>query len=84
MGQSLPSISGDELIRILEKDGWIAGRRTTHGIMMTKKFPDRIRVTIVPTKDKAMPEGTLAAILGSKQTCIGREGLLNLLDMQKK
>jgi predicted RNA binding protein YcfA (HicA-like mRNA interferase family) len=84
MGQSLPSISGHELIRVLETDGWIAGRRTTHGIMMTKKFPDRTRVTIIPTKDKAMPEGTLAAILGPKQTCIGREGFLALLGKKSK
>jgi predicted RNA binding protein YcfA (HicA-like mRNA interferase family) len=79
MGESLPGISGVELIKLLKDDGWSEGRRTTHGIQLSKRFGDRVRVTIVPTKHKAMPSGTLAAILGPKQTGIGREGLLTLL-----
>ncbi|MFI5200883.1 MAG: hypothetical protein ACHQNE_00665 [Candidatus Kapaibacterium sp.] len=79
MAEELPSISGNELIGILRGDGWIEGRRTTHGIMLTKRFADRTRVTIVPTKHKAMPHGSLSAILGPKQTGLGREGLLALI-----
>ena len=78
MGDSLPQISGYDLIKLLEKDGWTAGTRSTHGVKLSKKFPDRIRVTIIPTKHKAMPAGTLSAILGSKQTGIGRDGFLEL------
>ncbi len=82
MGESLPGISGTELIKVLKKDGWIEGRRTTHGVQLTKVFGDRTRVTIVPTKDKHMPNGTLAAILGPKQTGIGREGLLTMMRLK--
>ena len=79
MGESLPGISGTDLIKLLKKDGWKEGRRTTHGIQLTKAFGDRTRVTIVPTKDRHMPNGTLAAILGPKQTGIGRDAFLTLL-----
>jgi predicted RNA binding protein YcfA (HicA-like mRNA interferase family) len=80
MGQSLPAISGTELVKLLEKDGWVANGRTTHGVKMVKKFPDRNRITIIPTKDKRMPDGTLAAILSSKQTGLLREGFLKLCE----
>jgi predicted RNA binding protein YcfA (HicA-like mRNA interferase family) len=76
MGQALPSISGDDLIKLLEKNGWLVGKRANHGIKMSQKIDGKMRVTIIPTKHKAMPEGTLAAILGPKQTGIGRDGFL--------
>ncbi len=79
MGESLPGISGTDLIKLLKANGWKEGRRTTHGIQLTKLVGDRTRVTIVPTKDKHMPNGTLAAILGMKQTGIGREGFLEMM-----
>jgi len=78
MSADLPAISPTELIKILEKNGWKSGRRTNHGISMTKFVEGRNLVTIIPTKDKSMPAGTLSAILGSKQTQIGREGFLKL------
>ena len=78
MGQSLPSVSGEELIQLLEKDGWVQGRRTTHGISMSKVVNGERKVTTIPTKSKVMPEGTLMAILGSKQTGLMRKGFIDL------
>lgn len=40
----------------------------------------RIRVTVVPDKRSSLPPGTLAAILGPKQTDLGRDGLAALID----
>lgn len=77
---SLPAISGKKLIKLLAKDGWINKRKTTHGISLYKKHKDRTRVTIIPNKSDDLPKGTLSAILGPKQTNIGREGLEELID----
>jgi len=75
----LPAISGKKLIDLLKKDGWIEGRRATHGLALTKKFKDKVRVAIIPTKGKSLPTGTLMAILSDKQTGLGKEGLLELI-----
>ena len=44
------SISGRELMRLLERDGWIRGGRRTHGVFYSKQFPgeSRPRSTVVP------------------------------------
>lgn len=75
----LPAISGKKLVNLLKKDGWIEGRRATHGLTLTKKFKDKTRVTFIPTKGKSLPKGTLMAILGDKQTGLGKEGLFELI-----
>ncbi len=76
----LPAITGNELIKLLEKDDWKVMRKANHGVNMTKKFHDRNRVTIVPTSNKSLPRGTLMDILGKKQTTISRNGLLKLIE----
>ena len=76
----LSPLSGRKLIKLLEKDGWIVKRRARHGVAMAKKFPDRTRVTIVPDTNALLDDGTLAAILGPKQTDIGKAGLVNLIN----
>lgn len=69
-------ISGKQLARLLERDGWTARRRSTHGIFYTKRSEDGImRHTVVPDKSDPLPTGTLGEILGPKQTGIGRDGL---------
>jgi hypothetical protein len=68
-------------MRLLRLDGWEAGRKSTHGVVHTKQFDDgRTRVTVVPDKRRPLAPGTLLAILGDRQTGIGRQGLLNLID----
>jgi predicted RNA binding protein YcfA (HicA-like mRNA interferase family) len=80
MSAGLPALSGPELIKLLKKDGWQERGMATHGIALTKAFPNgRTRTTIVPVKTRSLPVGTLRAILSEKQTGLGREGLLELL-----
>ncbi|MFQ5864557.1 MAG: type II toxin-antitoxin system HicA family toxin [bacterium] len=71
----LPAITGNELLKLLSKDGWKVSREATHGRTLTKEFPDRTRVTFIPETNESLPKGTLSAILGTKQTAIGRKGL---------
>ena len=84
MADALPAITGRQLIRLLILDGWEEGRRTNHGRSLHKTFPDgRTRVTLVPDKRTPLPIGTLATILGPKQSCIGRDGLAALIANHK-
>lgn len=76
----LPAVSGKKLIRLLKKDGWAQKRRTKHGVSLAKSFGDRTRVTVVPDTRASLDEGTLGAILGPKQTGIGKRGLLGLVN----
>lgn len=73
-------LSGRQLIKLLVKDGWSIGRRAKHGTTLTKSFGDRTKVTFVPDTRASLPLGTLMAILGFKQTGIGRRGLIDLID----
>jgi predicted RNA binding protein YcfA (HicA-like mRNA interferase family) len=78
--KTIASLNGFELIKLLKKDGWVKHRQTTHGMALRKRVDDRTRVTIVPKTRAALPIGTLMAILGEKQTSLGRSGLLKLLN----
>lgn len=42
-----------------------------------------MRLTIIPDKKSVLPDGTLANILGVKQSAIGREGLLEMVQRHK-
>lgn len=76
---AIPAISGRQLSKLLQKDTWKVGRKAKHGRTLTKVFPDRTRVTFIPDTNASLDPGTLAAILGPKQTGIGRKGLLSLI-----
>jgi predicted RNA binding protein YcfA (HicA-like mRNA interferase family) len=76
----LPAISGKQLIKVLTSAGWKVGLRTTHGVSLTKSVSDRTLVTAIPDTSEALPEGTLGAILGVKQTKLGKRGLLELVN----
>jgi len=82
MSPELPSISGRELIRLLEQDGWENKRYANHGKSLAKYFPraNRIKVTVVPYSTRDLPQGTLSAILSTKQTGLLRRGLLRLIE----
>ena len=75
-----PSVKGKQLIRLLQKDGWIVKRNANHGVSLSKAHSDRTRVTVIPNTTASLPDGTLGAILGPKQTCIGKQGLLALIN----
>lgn len=76
----LPAINGKKLIKLLQKDGWLIRGRATHGVALSKAFDDRTRVTVIPDTSASLDEGTLAAILGPKQTNIGKTGVLALVN----
>ena len=78
------NISGRELMRLLESDGWNRGGRRNHGVFYHKQFPEeeRSRSTVIPDKSTPLPNGTLGAILSLKQTGIGQVGLQYLIDAQ--
>lgn len=76
---SLPAVSGNQLIRLLKKDGWQEGRYATHGRTMTKFIGNQTLVTFIPEKNDSLPKGTLSDILGPKQTKIGKKGLASLI-----
>lgn len=76
----LPNLSGKKLIKLLEKDGWVVKRKARHGVALTKRSSDRTRVTVVPDSSAILDDGTLGAIVGHKQTDIGKEGLLALIN----
>ena len=76
----VPALTGEQLVSLLEKDGWKVGRRATHGLTLTKHVGDRTLVTVVPTSSDTIPSGTLSDVLGPLQTRIGKRGLLALIN----
>jgi predicted RNA binding protein YcfA (HicA-like mRNA interferase family) len=77
---SIPALTGKQLIKLLKSAGWSLGRHSRHGLTLTKKIADQTFVTFVPDTSESLPKGTLQAILGVKQTRIGKKGLLDLLN----
>ena len=77
--RKLPTITGDQLVALLMKDGWKNCGQKTHGIGLTKKVGDRNLVTVIPI-NRELVDWVLSAILGTKQTCIGKKGLLELVN----
>jgi len=84
MAGGQPAISGVRLAKLLESDGWTKGRECPHGTAYSKMYSDGIRITTIPRRRKSLAPTTLADILGHKQTCLGRRGLLRLLAKKKK
>jgi predicted RNA binding protein YcfA (HicA-like mRNA interferase family) len=76
----LPALSGRQLMELLQKDGWKSHGQARHGVTLKKHVRDRTIVTFIPDTNASLPDGTLAAILGVKQTGIGKNGLLDLVN----
>lgn len=71
----LPILSGQELIKILTKVGFVTeGQRGSH-VKLKKRLEDRVIVTIVPLHNE-LDTGTLLGIL--KQAEISREEFFKL------
>lgn len=75
-----PALTGKQLIKLLKKDGWVVGRKAQHGVSLTKSIGNRTKVTFIPDTRASLDSGTLGAILGVKQTGLGKRGLLELLN----
>jgi predicted RNA binding protein YcfA (HicA-like mRNA interferase family) len=66
---ALPVISGQRLIKALERDGWeVARQRGSH---VRLKHPDR-RVSLTVPLHRELKRGTLAGILGDAGIDSGR------------
>ena len=80
--KNLPAITGFQLIRLLELDGWNRGKRGTHGQTLRKfvRGQRRTLVTVVSRSRASLPSGTLGGILSVKQTQLGRKGLAALIE----
>lgn len=67
-------------------DGWTRRGQSTHGMFFYKQFPgeSRPRSTVIPNKADDLPSGTLAAILGVKQTRLGRAGLQQIVEKHRQ
>ena len=59
------SITGRELMALLEKDGWVPGGMRTHVVFYSKQFlgEARPRSTVVPDISTALQPSTPGAIL---------------------
>ena len=80
MANELPAITGEQLLKLLLADGWEVHGRRTHGVAVVKRNPGGIpRRTIIPLKKRPLANTTLGAILGPKQSGIGRTGLVELI-----
>jgi len=77
--RKLPAITGNQLVTLLMKDGWKNCGQKTHGIGLAKKVGNRTLVTVVPI-NRILVDFVLSSILGPKQTCIGKKGLLELVN----
>ncbi|MSQ33952.1 MAG: type II toxin-antitoxin system HicA family toxin [Dehalococcoidia bacterium] len=75
-------ITGQQLIRLLEGDGWHSRSGRGSHVVLVKHLPGEgsPRSTVVQDKPDSLPPGTLAAILSVRQTGLGREGLQRLID----
>lgn len=72
----LPIISGKKLVKILSKLGFYPDRQKGSHLIIKKKTPGKVIVTVVPLHKRLDP-GTLSGIL--KQTEITREEFEKLL-----
>ncbi len=79
MSGGVPAISGRELAKLLAKDGWQLDCQSTHGLTYKKIVNGELLITTIPNKSRSLCAGTLAQILGPRQTRLGRAGLLRLL-----
>jgi len=72
---NLPAITPKDIIRVLEKDGFVLDRiKGSHHIYY---HPETRRRAVIPFHKKDLPKGTLLEIL--KQAGISKEAIKNLL-----
>jgi predicted RNA binding protein YcfA (HicA-like mRNA interferase family) len=80
MSGGIPSLNGPEMAKLLEGDGWSRHGANAHGWTYKKTLPSgETLVTTIPNETSPIAKGTLNAILGPKQTRLGRRGFLRIL-----
>jgi predicted RNA binding protein YcfA (HicA-like mRNA interferase family) len=78
--QKTPVVTGKQLLKLLMADGWEVTRQARHGVFLKKRFANATRITVVKKTTAVIPDGTLASILGPKQTGLGKTGLRRLIN----
>lgn len=79
------AVTGKALIKLLLADeGYTIWRVNTHGTILGKWVDGRMYRTTIKDNREDIPPGTLAAILGPKQTGLGRAWLERKLAARKK
>ncbi len=73
----LPALSGDQVIKALQKAGFTISRQRGSHVQMRREEPPPARTVPVPSGKKSLPRGTLGAIL--RQAGLTREEFLDLL-----
>jgi predicted RNA binding protein YcfA (HicA-like mRNA interferase family) len=76
MSRHLPAISGKQLIRALQRDGFVLLRQKGSHVSLEKRAGEKYWRTIVPLHREIRP-GTLSDILN--QTGLSKEDLVELL-----
>ena len=74
--QKLPRISGEEVIKILSKVGFVAARQKGSHVILKKHTDRGVTVTVVPIH-KEIDKGTLLEII--RQAGLKRADFLELL-----
>ena len=72
----LPVVSGSEVIKMLEKEGFLVVRQRGSHVSLHKKVNDKTLLVVVPMK-KEIKKGTLLSII--KQAGMTREEFLSKL-----
>ena len=72
----LPVVSGSEVIKMLEKEGFLPVRQRGSHVSLHKKVNDKTLLVVVPMK-KEIKKGTLLSII--KQAGMTREEFLRKL-----
>ncbi len=74
--QKLPRLSGNEVIKVLAKHGFISVRQKGSHVILRKEGEEGTKVTVVPLHDE-IDRGTLLEII--RQTGLKKEEFLKLL-----
>lgn len=83
---TVPALSGKQLIRLLLKDGGSIEGKSSPGSHVAVGYYVRghKQVFIIPDTSESLPMGTLHGIISKKQTGLGKNGLLKLLNKYGK
>ncbi len=84
MADEIPSLSGTDLIKLLKSNGLISKGQSTHGETLYKNIDNKNVYTTIPKKYKKIPNSVLGQILGPKQTNLGRDGLIAMIERAKE